>query len=386
MHQGREAFEDGTTVRRVLAGDRQAFVVLLRRHYADVLDLCRRVLGSKVEAEDVAQEAALQALLNLGRLREPERFAAWFHSIAANLAYGSLRRRRPMSLDPFAERTLLVDTSPTPEQVRAARELHDAVLSALNGLSNVNREAVIGYYLEGQSYVELSELLGVPVSTVKGRLHKSRRQLRPALDSVAREVFGVKRRGKEKMTETHEAVQVTVDEVIRIASGDVGWREFAEVARSMSVPEDPTTTEKPSVQAVLMMREVGGERVLPIYVGMNEAFSIWLSTTGGRSMRPLTHDLMHQILDTVDLQVKNVTVNRLAERTFYAEISMTQGERTYEVDSRPSDAIALAVRLNAPIFAARPVFDEATLPSKQAWPDWHREQFGTYPESERNEP
>lgn len=94
-------------------------------------------------------------------------------------------------------------------------------------------------------------------------------------------------------------------------------------------------------------------------------------------MHPMTHDLMRRILETVGLRIEGVAVNRLVERTFYAEISLREVKQSYQVDSRPSDAIALAVRLGAPIYAARPVFEEAALSSKEAWPDWHREQFGT---------
>ena len=370
----------------MLAGDRQAFVLLLARHHASTIRLCRRILDSEAAAEDVAQEAALQAFLNLGRLREPRHFAAWLHPIAANLAYGALRRRTPRSLDPLVEDASLVDASPKPEEVQAARELHDTVLTALKELSDVNREAVIGYYLEGLSYAELAELLDVPISTVKGRLYKGRRQLEPTLAPVAREMFGKDLKRKEHRMDVQDTVEVTVDEVIRIASPDEGWREFSEVARTITTPEDPGSPQTSAVPAVLMMREKDGERVLPIYVGLNEAFSIWLTTTGARSLRPMTHDLMRQIMEAADLRVDSATVNRLAGNTFYAEISLNQGEKTYTVDARPSDAIALAVRLNAPIHASRPLFDEEALTSKQTWPAWHRDQFGkdapnTSPES-----
>jgi RNA polymerase sigma factor (sigma-70 family) len=186
--------DDERAVRLVLSGEREMLVPLLRRHYASTLRLCRRILGSESEAQDVVQEATLQAFLNLGRLREPRHFGAWLHSIAANLARSALRRRRPLSLDLLGEEAWpgapLVDASPTPEEVRVARELHDTILEALSQLSSVNRKAVIGYYLEGHSYAELADLLNVPVSTVKGRLHKGRRQLEPTLTPVAREIFG----------------------------------------------------------------------------------------------------------------------------------------------------------------------------------------------------
>lgn len=366
--------EDEKAVRRVLSGDRRAFEPLLERHRASVLRLCRQILGSGAAAEDVAQEAALQAFLSLDRLREPRHFSAWLHSIAANLAYGVLRRRGPVSLDPLAGEASLVDASPGPEEVRAARELHDAVLAALGELSAVNREAVVGYYLEGQSYAELAEGLDVPISTVKGRLYKGRRQLGPALAPVARDMFGTRR--KENSVEVRDKIEVVVDEVIRLASPDEGMKAFPEVARLMAAPEDPAARQTPASPAALIMREADGERVLPIYVGLNEAFSIWLTITGSRSMRPMTHDLMGQIMDTVQLRLESATVSRLAKDVFYAELSINQGDKTYTVDARPSDAIALSVRRNAGIYAARPMFDEQALPSKQAWPNWHRERFG----------
>ncbi len=259
------------------------FVPLLRRHYASTLQLCRRILGSESEAQDVVQEATLQAFLNLGRLREPRHFGAWLHSIAANLACSALRRRRPLSLDLLGEEAWpgapLVDASPTPEEGRVARELHDTILEALSQLSSVNREAVIGYYLEGHNYAELAELLNVPVSTVKGRLHKGWRQLEPTLTPVVREIFGTERMEEIRM-DGQQVVEVTVDEVIRIA-GDASWREFSEVAKALSELCDPSKHETPVGAAAIMLREVDGERVLPMYVGMSEAFSIWLSITDG---------------------------------------------------------------------------------------------------------
>src|SRR5919112_609238 len=91
-------------------------------------------------------------------------------------------------------------------------ETHDAIVAALNELSVVNREVAIGFYLEGYSYVELAELLGVPVSTVKGRLFKGRRQLRRTLAPTAREVLKPDRRPrKEHLMEASELVEAQID-------------------------------------------------------------------------------------------------------------------------------------------------------------------------------
>src|SRR5918911_1075051 len=142
--------EDSALVALTLAGEREAFGPLLLRYYQSVVRLCQRLLGPTPAAQDIVQEAALQAFLHLARLQEPDRFGAWLHAIAANLARMALRRRRTLSLDavnddgaPLALRW--ADGRPTPEEIYAARETHDAIVAALNELSAVNREVVIGF-------------------------------------------------------------------------------------------------------------------------------------------------------------------------------------------------------------------------------------------------
>src|SRR5690349_1887464 len=96
MKQLRDHYEnqdDATLIASILAGEREAFDILLARYSSSVLRLCTALLGNTFEAQDIAQEASLQAFLGLARLQEPAHFAAWFHAIAANLARSALRRR-----------------------------------------------------------------------------------------------------------------------------------------------------------------------------------------------------------------------------------------------------------------------------------------------------
>lgn len=175
-------------VASVRAGDRSAFEPLLAPVYPSVLRLCQRLLGPTLEAEDIAQEAALQAYLGLATLDAPDRFSAWLHAIAANLARMALRRRRRMIAALDAQMTTMIfsdDRPGRPEELYLARETHDLVVAALNELSAVNREVVIGFYLAGYSYADLAELLGVPVSAVRGRLFHGRNYLRRLLQPVA---------------------------------------------------------------------------------------------------------------------------------------------------------------------------------------------------------
>jgi RNA polymerase sigma factor (sigma-70 family) len=114
---------------------------------------------------------------------------AWYHAIAANLSYSMLRHRRELSLPivggEASVKMLWTSDAPTLDEMQSARDLHDAIISALQDLSEVNRQAVIGYYIEGYNYTELAQLLGVPISTVKGRLFEGRRYLRGVLRPLA---------------------------------------------------------------------------------------------------------------------------------------------------------------------------------------------------------
>jgi RNA polymerase sigma factor (sigma-70 family) len=385
--------DDAEAVRLVLAGRKEAFLVLLRRHRASVLGLCRRILDSESEAQDVAQEATLQAFLGLETLREPAQFGAWLHSIAANLARYRLRqkRRRPLlsleSLGGSSERgtdRLLADTAPGPEEVRLARELHDEVLEAIRDLSVANREVVVGYYLQGYSYTELAELLGVPVSTIKGRLHRGRRQLEPSLAPVARQVLRIA--GKEKLVDTTQMIEVVVEDALKMPFDDERGLAILKAGGSLRELTDLTSITEaedfrlPSIAVVL--KEADGERVLPVWIGLSEGLSIWNSVSGREVPRPMTHDLMRELLATVNLDVESVAVVRLVERTFYAEITLKQrdGESFlhHRIDSRPGDAIALAVRLEAPVYVARAVLEEAAYESKRALLEAQREGTGPF--------
>jgi RNA polymerase sigma factor (sigma-70 family) len=341
LHEERP--DDATLVAQTLAGEREAFGPLLLRYYPSVLRLCRRLLGAAPAAQDVAQEAALQAFLGLSQLHEPERFGAWLHAIAANLARMALRRRRLLSLDALtdgAPPAVLWAARPTPEEVHAAREVHDAIVAALGELSSVNREVAIGFYLEGYSYAELAELLGVPVSTVKGRLFKGRRQLRRALAPLAHEVLKPDRRPRKELAmENPDLVEVQVDSV-QVTTLNLHHR-------------------------VIMLREVGAERILPIWVGPYEGDAIAMALQGRQPDRPMTHDMAVRLVETLGAQVQRVVVNKIAENTFYAEIMLSEGDKTYQVDARPSDAIALAVRVGTSIFVAPSVIDQAGVISDE---------------------
>jgi bifunctional DNase/RNase len=114
-------------------------------------------------------------------------------------------------------------------------------------------------------------------------------------------------------------------------------------------------------QPIVLLKTVEGNRFLPIWIGHPEAAAILMKLQNAATPRPMTHDLVTEILMQLDAQVVRVAVTELRESTFYAQVTIQQDGSEIEVDSRPSDAIALAVRAEAPIFVADEVIEESAI-------------------------
>jgi len=117
-------------------------------------------------------------------------------------------------------------------------------------------------------------------------------------------------------------------------------------------------TETSEHQAI-WLREKGGERSFPILISIFEAIAINRKIRGEATPRPLTHDLLASVIENLDATVDRVIVNALQRDIYYAKLIIQQNGRTVEVDARPSDAVALAVRTGSPIFVAEDVIDQA---------------------------
>ncbi|MEE9226022.1 MAG: bifunctional nuclease domain-containing protein [Bacteroidota bacterium] len=111
----------------------------------------------------------------------------------------------------------------------------------------------------------------------------------------------------------------------------------------------------------LILKEINGNRRLPIIIGAFEAQSIALEMEGIKPPRPLTHDLMKNIIDTLGVSVAEVIISELRDGTFFAKLNLEGSGAKQEVDSRPSDAIALGVRFGVPIFVSEKVMEEASF-------------------------
>jgi bifunctional DNase/RNase len=119
--------------------------------------------------------------------------------------------------------------------------------------------------------------------------------------------------------------------------------------------------ELPTNTPILLLREREGTRYLPIWIGTPEATAIALALEGIETARPLTHDLMKTLLDALGADIERVDVTSLDQGTFYADLVIEADGEELTISSRPSDAIALATRVGAPVFASKALLDEAGI-------------------------
>ncbi|MFA4043237.1 MAG: hypothetical protein HZRFUVUK_000002 [Candidatus Fervidibacterota bacterium] len=135
-----------------------------------------------------------------------------------------------------------------------------------------------------------------------------------------------------------------------------------------------TVARDPFNNHVVILRELDGNRVLPIWIGTAEALAIALELRGEKPPRPLTHDLMRNILDELGVRVVRVVIHDLVDRTYYAYITLETPFGIREIDSRPSDALALALRTNAPVYISGNVIDSLISITNEEDDDWERFQ------------
>jgi RNA polymerase sigma-70 factor (ECF subfamily) len=187
---------DHTTVARAVSGDEGAFEELVRRHQRAVYNLAYRLLGSRDDALDAAQDAFLRCYRALPRFRGEASFRTWLIGIAINVCRsrlaGAEHRQRRLTLDltqPDATTgdrvpLQLADPAPDPESVARAGEIRSALARALAALSKEHREVLLLREMSGLEYEELAAALGCAIGTVKSRIARARAALRVALEEV----------------------------------------------------------------------------------------------------------------------------------------------------------------------------------------------------------
>jgi RNA polymerase sigma factor (sigma-70 family) len=338
---------DKALVERVLAGDKAAFGSLIDRHRYAALAFARRMVNAG-DAEDVVQEALLAAFLNLRTLRDHDRFRAWLLGIVANLARSRLRMRREgFEQDCLGGRPVegfrLEEAEPSLELIYETKELHRLISNAVDTLPAEHRDAVRLHYYEGLRLAEIAILVGSPLGTIKARLHHARRQLKKSLLSeLGRFPIRIDEEGGSPMTE------VTVADVVLRAPKN-------ENAKWLAGLKD----YKLGLTRVVLLKELAGERILPIWVGFIEGDIIALILENLAFQRPSIFDLTVNLLQAGRVKLQKVAVTALRNNVYYASVWIDAAGQTHEIDARPSDAITLALQLNAPIFVNAETWEQA---------------------------
>jgi len=182
--------DDTQLIDEALAGDSAVFGQLVQKYQNRLFNTIVHVIGDRDEAEDVVQDAFVQAFVKLETFRRNSAFYTWLYRIAFNVAVSRRRRRRPeLSVDQAREMTgdEPVDDAESSDQRLQRRERARQVHEALACLSEQHRSILVLREMEGCDYETIAEILGLPVGTVRSRLHRARSQLRDQLKQVLQE-------------------------------------------------------------------------------------------------------------------------------------------------------------------------------------------------------
>jgi len=319
-------------------GGRDAFARLVRRHWPAAVALAARVLGSPDLATDAAQEGAIAALVSLDRLREPDRFGAWYCGITLNVARRwarQLRAERPAAAPDRAS------DQPGPAEQAELAELAAAVRAAVAQLPDGQRRAVFLFYLRGLTHREVAAELAISVGAVKARLHQARASLTPALTPL--------------ITTPEENVMMTT-------AGSQAWAEVAVTEIRRSDDDDPLRRKH-----VMVLAEPAGPGRLPIWIGPAEAYSLALSLESQEAPRPLTYQFAAGLLAAATASVSEVRITRLTGQIFYAVVVVDGPGGRQEVDARPSDAVNLALVTGARILADPALLADPRVTAEPRW-------------------
>lgn len=140
-----------------------------------------------------------------------------------------------------------------------------------------------------------------------------------------------------------------------------------------------------SQHRIVVLKEVNSDRYLPIWIGPFEADAITIQLQGVEVARPLTHDLLRSVIEEMGAKVSHIMVSELKNETFYARIVMDVNGNSMEIDARPSDAIALSVRVNAPLFVSEEVMALASIEPETNLDDIDVDDIDTEPLSKEEE-
>lgn len=179
--------DDSLVIDQVLAGESSSYSLLVRKYQNRLFNTLVQILGSREDAEDVVQESFVQAFVKLDTFQGNSTFYTWLYRIAFNIAISLRRKKRPVqSVDQGRELAgeEPVDHTEAPDQRMLREESIGQVHQALHRLSEEHRSILVLREIEGTDYEQISEILDLPIGTVRSRLHRARLQLKDQLELI----------------------------------------------------------------------------------------------------------------------------------------------------------------------------------------------------------
>lgn len=312
---------DAVFVIAARAGDKNAFGELVERYFATARLVALRLVTNQEIANELTQEALLQAYLSLSSLREPARFAPWLYGIVRNVCRTWLRSQRVnvSSLDLLingdeAAPLHLVD----PLTLLEAREQATLIHDALTTLSPKNGAAAWLFYYEGLRIDEIAITLGASPTAIKGRLYQARKQLQQYLAPLRHTPHSPTPLAERRPKMT----TITAVHVLKIErTGHHG----------------------------LYLLDTVNHRCLQMWIGSDEGEQIRRYLNHETPGRPLSYHSIAALLQALDVKLEEVRIAALKNHIFYAVARFRNGDMLRELDARPSNAIAVALHMQSPI-------------------------------------
>ena len=315
-------------------GKKEAFGYLIERYRVLMERIALRMVSSQETAQDLVQEAMLQAYLSLKDLRNEESFRSWLYGIVLNLSKSYLRDQKRCSRyseelkdDQQKDFWAFNSASTDPLQITVERELHHLVLLAIDELPNAHREATRLYYYESLTLHEIAAITGASPGAIKVRLHRARNQLRERLYHTYPEI-------RQDVPSRHRRQRMISAKVVDIVKRDDKY--------------------------IILLQDKAQEKILQIWVGAPEGTAIAMGLRAYPISRPMTFDFIANLLDVLGAHLEEARVEVLKGSIFYGIAKVRIGNEVKEVDARPSDVLALAVRTGCPIYIAEEVMQQAS--------------------------
>jgi len=345
-------------IARSQSGDVDAYARIVRRFQDMACGYGYSILGDFHLAEDAAQEAFVEAFRCLDKLRAAEAFPGWFRRILFKRC-DRLRRGKHVPTAPLEAAAGVAADHPTPAVAVEKRELDARVLAAIRALPRNQRVVTTLFYINGYSNEDIGQFISRPVGTVKRWLHDARERLRKELVAMVESELKQSRPGVE-----------FADRVVKKISRLQVWLD------------EKAQASHPRGYGSLLLTDFE-QRSFLIMIATAEAQAIqpWLSGQGSPDDLDI-YAATVRALGRFERGIKEVTVSELKANTFYAVLKVQTGKRVVDVDCRPSDALNLAVRCNAPIYVSEGIAETCLIrdeDGKPTPPDMARQRIGVPP-------